>query len=157
MLALTALCLPGAWLYRKASKAVVDLLNPPLPPTLAISPTRHFAMQGQPVRYPPIAELSQPMHRIAGMRINPRTNGLHNTVFNSSLTLRKIPEGTEIKVNLPPNPKLSLGRWSPDASKFAFTNTTDRGIELWIGETSGKARRIEGVRVNEVMGGGGGG
>src|SRR3954467_15151958 len=152
-----ALFLYGAEPYRKPSQAVLDVLNSPLTPTLAISPTRHFAMQGQPVRYPPIAELSQPMHRIAGMRINPRTNGLHNTVFNSSLTLRKIPEGTEIKVDLPPNAKLSLGRWSPDASKFAFTNTTDRGIELWIGDTAGKGHKIEGVRVNEVMGGGGGG
>ena len=32
-------------------------------------------MQGQPVRYPPIAELSQPMLRIAGMR-NAGKNGL---------------------------------------------------------------------------------
>ena len=81
------------------------------------------------------------MLRLAGMRINPKTNGLHNTTFNSSLTLRKIPEGTEIKVDLPPNPKLSLGRWSPDATRFAFTNTTDRGIELWIGDTTGKTRQ----------------
>src|SRR3954447_26827759 len=156
-LLLAALCLPGAELYRKPPKAVLDVLNSPLTPTLAISPTRHFAMQGQPVRYPPIAELAQPMLRIAGMRINPKTNGLHNTVFNSSLTLRKIPEGTKIKVDLPPNAKLSLGRWSPDATRFAFTNTTDRAIELWIGDTAGKAHKIEGVRVNEVMGGGGGG
>src|SRR4051795_10128511 len=144
MLALTALCLPGAELYRKPPKAVLDVLNSPLTPTLAISPTRHFAMQAQPVRYPPIAELAQPMLRIAGMRINPKTNGLHNTVFNSSLSLRKIPEGTEIKVDLPPNAKLTLGRWSPDATHFAFTNTTDRGIELWIGDTAGKAHKIEG-------------
>jgi dipeptidyl aminopeptidase/acylaminoacyl peptidase len=94
------------------------------------------------------------MLRIAGMRINPKTNGLHNTTFNSSLTLRKIPEGTEIKVDLPPNAKLTLGRWSPDATHFAFTNTTGRGIELWLGDTTGKTRKIEGVRINAVMGGG---
>jgi dipeptidyl aminopeptidase/acylaminoacyl peptidase len=152
-----ALVVTGAELYQKPSKAVLDVLNSPTTPSLTINPSRAFAMQGQAVRYPPIAELSQPMLRIAGMRINPRTNGLHNTVFNSSLTLRKIPEGTEIKVELPPNPKLSLGRWSPDARNFAFTNTTDRGIDLYLGDTSGKARRIEGVRVNEVMGGGFGG
>src|SRR4051812_8224192 len=152
-----ALFLFGAEPYRKPPQAVLDVLNSPLTPTLAISPTRHFAMQGQPVRYPPIAELAQPMLRIAGMRINPKTNGLHNTVFNSSLTLRKIPEGTEIKVDLPANAKLSLGRWSPDATHFAFTNTTDRGIELWVGDTAGKAHKIEGVRVNAVMGGAAGG
>ena len=154
LLVLSALFLSGAEPYRKPPKAVLDVLNSPLTPTLAISPTRHFAMQGQPVRYPPIAELAQPMLRIAGMRINPKTNGLHNTVFNSSLSLRKIPEGTEIKVDLPPNAKLTLGRWSPDGTHFAFTNTTDHGIELWIGDTTGKTRKIEGVRINAVMGGG---
>src|SRR4051794_30677619 len=152
-----ALCLQGAELYRKPPKAVLDVLNSPTTPTLALSPTRHFAMQGQPVRYPTIAELAQPMLRIAGMRINPKTNGLHNTTFNNSLTLRKIPEGTEIKVDLPPNPKLTLGRWSPEASHFTFTNTTNSGVELWIGDTSGKTRKVEGVRVNAVMGGRGGG
>ncbi len=156
LLLLAALCLPGAEPYRKPTQAVLDVLNAPVTPTLAINPTRTFAMQGQPVRYPPIAELAQPMLRIAGMRINPKTNGLHNTVFNSALTLRKIPEGTEIKIELPANAKLGLGRWSPDSTRFAVTNTTDRGVELWIGETSGKARKIEGVRINAIMGGGGG-
>src|ERR1035438_6721652 len=154
MLVLAVLLLSGAEPYRKPPQAVLDVLNSPLTPTLAISPTRHFAMQGQPIRYPPIAELAQPMLRIAGMRINPKTNGLHNTTFNSSLSLRKIPEGAEIKVDLPPNAKLTLGRWSPDATHFAFTNTTEHGIELWLGDTTGKTRRIEGVRINAVMGGG---
>jgi len=30
-------------------------------------------------------------------------------------------------------------------------------VELWLGDTTGKSHRVEGVRVNEVMGGGGGG
>src|SRR5664280_565936 len=154
MLVLAVLLLSGAEPYRKPPQAVLDVPKSPLTPTLAISPTRHFAMQGQPVRYPPIAELAQPMLRIAGLRINPKTNGLHNSAFNSSLTLRKIPEGAEIKVDLPPNAKLTLGRWSPDATHFAFTNATGRGIELWLGDTTGKTRKIEGVRINAVMGGG---
>jgi dipeptidyl aminopeptidase/acylaminoacyl peptidase len=160
ILALAALLVFGAEPYRKPSKAILDALNAPMTPTLAINPTHNYAIQGQPVRYPPIAELAEPMLRIAGMRINPKTNGLHNATFNSSLTLRKIPEGAEIKVDLPANPKLSLGRWSPDSNSFAFTNTTATGVELWIGDTTGKARRIEGVHVNTVMspafGGGGG-
>src|ERR1035441_4959566 len=154
LLVLAALFLSGAEPYRKPPQAVLDVLNSPLTPTLAISPTRQFAMQGQPVRYPPIAELAQPMLRIAGMRINPKTNGLHNTTFNSSLSLRKIPEGTQIKVDLPPNAKLTLGRWSPDATHFAFTNTTEHGIELWLGEPTGKTRRTAGGSLNAVMGGG---
>ena len=94
----------------------MDILNSPATPTLSLSPTGAYAIQGRPVRYPPIAELAEPMFRIAGLRINPKTNGLHNTIFNASLTLRKVPEGTEIPVQLPLNPKLSMGRWSPMAA-----------------------------------------
>jgi dipeptidyl aminopeptidase/acylaminoacyl peptidase len=152
---LAALVLCGEEQYRKPSKAVLDVLNAPTTPSLSLSPSRAYAMQGQPVRNPPIAELAEPMLRIAGMRINPKTNGLHNATFNSSLLLRKMPEGTEIPVHLPPNPKLSFAVWSPDGSHFAFSNATANGIELWIGDTAGRTHRVEGARLNAVMGGGG--
>ena len=113
-------------------------------------------MQGSPVRYPPIAELAEPMLRLAGIRINPKTNGLHNATYNTDLTLRKIPEGAEIKVVVPANSKLSMPRWSPDGSHFAFTNATSAGIELWIGDSAtGRTHRLPTVRINEVMDGGG--
>jgi len=148
----------GAEQYQKPPKAVLDILNSPATPALTLDPTHTYAMQGRPVRYPPIAELAQPMLRIAGMRINPATNGLHNVTFNSTLTLRKIPEGAEIKVMLPPNPQLSLGHWSPDGKHFAFTNTTAHAIELWVGDAAtGHTHKIEGLRINDVMGSAGGG
>ena len=152
-----ALAALGAEVYKKPPQAVLDILNAPVTPALSISPTRDFAMQGAPVRNPPIAELAEPMLRLAGIRINPKTNGLHNTTFNTTLSLRRIPEGTQIKVDLPPNPKLSLGRWSPDGKHFTFTNTTAGGIELWVGDTAtGKTHRIPDVHVNGVLGGRGG-
>ncbi len=155
----------GADGYQKPPQTVMDILNSPSIPTLTLNPTNTYAMQGAPVRYPPIAELAMPMRRLAGIRINPLTNGLHNAYFNSSLTLRKIPEGTEIKIALPPNPKLSPAKWSPDGKHFFFTNSTEKGIELWVGEAAtGKTHRLEGIRVNDVFGvtnaptaGGGGG
>jgi dipeptidyl aminopeptidase/acylaminoacyl peptidase len=157
LLSLATLALFSAEPYRKPSKAILDVLNAPTTPTLMLSPTHDFALEGQPVANPPIAELAQPMLRIAGMRINPKTNGLHNATFNSGLTLRKIPSGAEIPVQLPPAPKIAGMRWSTDGKQFAFTNTTAAGIELWIGDTTGKTHKVEGVRLNSVMGGGRGG
>ena len=58
LLVLSALCLSGAEPYRKPPQAVLDVLNAPVTPTLAVNPTHTFAMEGQPVRYPPIAELA---------------------------------------------------------------------------------------------------
>jgi len=157
VLFLGAVFLTGAEVYRKPPQAVLDILNAPVTPALSISPARNFAMQGAPVRNPPISELSQPMLRLAGIRINPKTNGLHNTTFNTTLSLRHIPEGTEIPVDLPANPKLSLGKWSPDGNHFAFTNTTANAIEVYIGDTAtGKTHKIPNVHVNGVFGGRGG-
>jgi dipeptidyl aminopeptidase/acylaminoacyl peptidase len=158
LLVTVALAIFGADGYQQPPKVVMDILNSPPPPPHTPSPTHPNPQPGRPVRYPPIAELAQPMRRLAGIRINPLTNGLHNATFNSSLTLRKVPEGTEIKVTLPPNPKLSLGRWSPDGKHFVFTNSTDKGVEIWVGDAAtGRTHRLEGIRVNDVFGAGGGG
>lgn len=150
----------AAEVYRKPSKAVLDVLNAPTIPVLSVSPNRAYALSGQPVRYPPIAELSQRMLRLAGLRINPQTNGLHNVTFDDKLVLWKLPAGVPIAVELPPSPKLNSEVWSPDGSRFAFTNTTHSGTELWIGETASpapfKPHRVEGVRIDSVMGGRGG-
>src|SRR5215475_14571175 len=89
MLLVCALAGLGAEVYRKPPQAVLDILNAPVTPALSISPTRNFAMQGAPVRNPPISEVGAPMLRLAGIRINPKTNGLHNTIFNTTLSLRR--------------------------------------------------------------------
>jgi len=147
----------GAGDYRSPPRAVLDILNAPMTPTLSLNPARTYAIEGRPLRNPPLAEMAQPMLALAGIRISPRTNGLHAPIFNTTLTLRKIPEGAQIRVTLPPNPRLSPGRWNPAGTRFAFTNTTASGIELWVGTAAtGQARRIPGVRINGVLAGSGG-
>ena len=148
------LLLVSADTYQRPPKEVLDILNAPTTPVLSISPAHNFAIQGSPVRNPPLSELAEPMYRLGGIRINPATNGLHNTVFNSSLVLRRIPSGAEVKLALPPNARLGGARWSADGTHFAFTNTTANGIELWVGETAtGKVRKLSGIKLNEVLGG----
>jgi dipeptidyl aminopeptidase/acylaminoacyl peptidase len=93
------------------------------------------------------------MLRLAGIRINPRTNGLHLSGFSKSIVLVKLPEGTKLPVSLPVGARASGVRWSPDGKQFAFMNTTDNGIDLWIGDpTTGKTRQIAGVKLNAVLG-----
>src|SRR5580700_7789657 len=75
--------------YQKPPQPIMDVLNAPPTPALALNPNHTYAVESQPLRYPPIAELSQPMLRLAGLRINPQNNGLHNIFYSSSLALRK--------------------------------------------------------------------
>ena len=126
-----------------------------------MSPQRDYAILMQPVRYPPIAEVAQPMLRLAGIRIDSNTNGMHLAPAYTSYTIKRISDGADVRVSLPSQPKLGAPAWSPDGKQFAFTNTGVRNIELWIGSTAtGQTRRIEGVAINGVrlvVGGGRGG
>ena len=100
------------------------------------------------------SDLAQPMLRIAGLRINPATNGRHHPPRLVALSLVEVATGNTRKVTgLPANPYLGLPDWSPDGTKFAFTNTVADGIELWIGNVeTAKAEKLEGIKISAILG-----
>jgi dipeptidyl aminopeptidase/acylaminoacyl peptidase len=139
--------------YQKPSKEILDILNAPAPPALGVNPTKTYATLSQAERYPSIAEVSQPMLRLAGMRINPRINGLHLAPSSFAIMLVRLADGVKIPVSLPPNARAGSLRWSDDGKQFAFANSTASGIDLWIGDpTTGKTRNIDGLKLNAVLG-----
>jgi len=142
--------------YKQPAKPVLEALKALPTPVISVSPQRDYAILAQAVRYPSISEVAQPMLRLAGIRIDSNTNGMHLAANYVSFAIRRLSDGAEIKVVLPHDVKLGAPIWSPDGKQFAFTNTTPGGIELWIGVTGiGQSRRIEGLRINGVVVGGG--
>src|SRR5262249_31507090 len=154
-LSIVALVLAEDTVYKQPPKPVLEALKALPTPAISVSPRRDYAIFVQAVRYPSISEVAQPMLRLAGIRIDANTNGIHLAASYSSFMIRRLSDGTEIKPTLPRDAKLGAPVWSPDGTQFAFTNTTGSGIELWIASTStGQARRMEGVRINGVVLGG---
>ena len=140
--------------YKQPPKNVLDVLNAPATPATSVSPAKDKIALLEPLRYPPIAELSQPMLRLAGLRINPNTNGAHRQSYFVKLTLKNIADGKETPVNLPPNAQIISPSWSADGKYLAAGNITPGGIELWIVETTnGKAQKIKNALVNTAFGG----
>src|SRR5262249_36016472 len=114
-----------------------------------------YAIFVQSVRYPSISEVAQPLLRLAGIRIDSNTNGMHLAANYRSFTIRRLADGAEIKPTLPGEAKFVTPIWTADGTQFAFTNTTGTGIALWIASTTtGQARRMEGVHINGVVVGG---
>mgnify|MGYP006195710809 CR=1 FL=1 len=139
--------------YRLPPKDIVDILDAAPLPTAAVSPSGQVLALLERASMPPIAELAQPMLRLAGLRIDPRTSAPHRAQTLKGLSLRSIADGAAIPVTLPPNPRLSWIGFSPDGARFAFTQTRDTGVELWMGDAlTGEARAISTAGLNAVWG-----
>jgi dipeptidyl aminopeptidase/acylaminoacyl peptidase len=140
--------------YQKAPQPISDILNARPTPLVQVSPDGKWLLAIDRLAYPPISDLAQPMLRIAGLRINPATTGRHHPPRFVGLNLVEIATGKSRKIaGLPANPYLGAVEWSPDATRFAFTNTTTGGIELWVADVgSAKAIKLEGFKVSAVVG-----
>lgn len=144
----------GQGSYKAPPKAITDVLSAQATPITSVSPVRDKMALLEPLRYPPISELAQPMLRLAGERVNPNTNGQHRQPYSVSLKLKNITDGRETPVTLPAGAQIIDTQWSPDGKYLAAGNITPAGIELWIIDTStAKASRIRNVYVNTAFGG----
>ena len=146
--------------YVQPPANIVQVFDAELLPQTLVSPNRQLLVLTKARAYPTIAELSQPMLRLAGLRVNAKTNGpfrasgLPDTGIYA-ITLKKIDGGAETAVTLPPQARVSHVKFSPDGSRLAFLQTRDAGIELWIADTAtGSAKAVVSgtERINATTG-----
>jgi dipeptidyl aminopeptidase/acylaminoacyl peptidase len=139
--------------YLLPPKAIVDILDAAPPPSVFLSPTGDAMAVLERDSMPALAEIAQPMLRLGGIRINPKTNGLHRAIRYRTLTIKSPADGSERKVTVPPSPALGWMGFSPDGSRFAFTQTRDDRIDLWVGRTAtGEARAVTDAALNATLG-----
>ncbi|MBW3627842.1 MAG: prolyl oligopeptidase family serine peptidase [Gemmatimonadetes bacterium] len=138
--------------YRIPPDPIPAVVTAEPPPALSLSPDRSgFALLGRRA-LPGIADLAQPELRLAGVRIDPVTNGPSSPAHFHSVTLASVSGGAPRSVDLPPDPRLSELRWSPDGSWLAFVHTTSTGLELWGIETGTARTRRLSDRLNGTLG-----
>src|SRR3954468_15716649 len=121
--------------YQKAPQPISDILNARPTPLVQVSPDGKWLLAADRLPYPPVSDLAQPMLRLAGLRINPATNGRHHPPRFVRLRLYSTTGGPENEIDVR-NAYLSLPEWSQDSRHFAFTNTTENGIELLVGQVN---------------------
>ncbi len=136
-------------IYKLPPKAAIDVLDAAPPPMVVVSPARDRVLIVHRRSMPPISELAQPMLRLAGQRVNPRTSGPHRAPDGVKLVLRRIADGEESVVTAPPDASLQPLGFAPDGKRFAFAATRADRIELWLADSaSGRAEAVTGVALN---------
>ena len=153
LVGLSALYAQGPKGYQTPPDAIAALVNAPSTPGVSFSPDRKWMLLLEQPGYPSIAEVAQPELRLAGIRINPKTNGPSRTNFITGLTLKPIASGSERPVQrMPANPAIQFVSWSPDGSKIAFIHTEEAGLSLWVVDVNSATARMQtGPMINAAM------
>lgn len=139
--------------YKKPPAVVEKILDAPRLPNLVASPDGKTVVLAEPAPAPSIVELSQPMLRLAGLRINPNTSGPHLPVGARSVVVKDLATGTEKPVRTPAGARIQALAWSPDSRYLAFTTTNNEGIDLWIvNPATGESKALTGRTLDAVTG-----
>lgn len=123
--------------YRMPPPEVAAIVDAPPTPGVSLSPDRSLLLLSERPNLPGIADLAQPELRLAGIRINPATNGPSQPRFVTGLSLLDIATQQQFPVTgLPGEPRITSVSWSPDGSHIAFLHTSTDGVELWVADIS---------------------
>ncbi len=139
--------------YQLPDPTVVNLIDAAPTPEARISPDGNRILMLLRPSLPSLEEVAQEELRLAGLRINPKTNSSSRAFYFNNLKIRTIGSGEEVGFSgLPENLKIENVSWAPDGSKIAFTLTKEDGLELWVAEVdSRKARRLSLPLINDAM------
>ncbi len=121
--------------YQKPSDEILDLVEFERPPSVQYDDDKNYMVFLYRDNYKSISDLSEKELRLGGLRINPKTNIGSRVTFYNNVKIKKLKSknsSAEQVSGLPDNPKLTNLAWSPNQTKIALTNTTEKGVELWV-------------------------
>ncbi len=138
--------------WQSPPEDVMKVLHAPQLPRAWTAPTGDYLLLADPVLYPPLAELAGPMHKLAGIRVNPATNGYHGQHGGTSARLVRVEDGATTPLELPEGAEVLGVEWTVDGRRFALTVGHPDHIGLWVGSPEGEVVEIEGLALNPLLG-----
>ena len=138
--------------WQSPPEELLEVLHAPQLPWVWTAPTGEYLLLADPVLYPPLAELAAPMHKLAGIRVNPAINGRHGRHGGTSPRLVRVEDGVTTPLDLPADAEVYDVEWTVDGQHFALTVGHTDHIGLWVGSVEGEVTRIEDLALNPLMG-----
>lgn len=145
-----------AAVYQTPPKEIADLLLAKPTPAVSIDGKAEWILFSERNSYPSVEELAMPEYRIAGLRLNPNNYSPSRQNYINNFSLKNIKTNQTFQVTGLPSP-LYAGNlsWNPAENKIAFTNTTQKGVDLYIIDiATKKATKTNKAYLNTVLGSG---
>ena len=140
--------------YKMPPKAIADIVDAPATPGVSISPDKKQILIMERSTLTSIEELSQPELRLAGLRMNPATNGRSRSSYYTGLVIQNIQTGKKRKVKgLPSDGRISNITWSPNGKHIALSVTKGTQINLYVVNVkNGKGKLLLKSALNAIWG-----
>lgn len=140
--------------YQKPSAEILALADYERAPSVNMDSKKEYMLLSYRNTYKTLDDLNQEEMKLGGLRVNPITNISSTVTYINNLKLRKVAEKVEKQVTgLPENARIANLSWSPNEKKVAFTNTTNKGVELWIIDVAtASAKKITSDNLNANLG-----
>jgi len=152
LILLGSLC-AGRAEYLRAPEEIGKILAAPRTPSISVNPARTHALLLEADGHPSIAELAQPMLRLAGHRINPRNNAERDLSLLRSVTLVDLASLRRTLLAFPAEARLGRPVWLGSGAWFAIAAVFPARVELWRGEVaSGRVSPVPNLRLNAALG-----
>ena len=119
--------------FQVPAQEILQLADADMPPSISTDRKAENAFLSYRSRYKTLNELAETELRLAGLRINPVTNINSRETFVEKITYYDLKTSKEKTIaGLPEKGRFSNPSWNSAQSKYAVTNTTDKGVELWV-------------------------
>lgn len=140
--------------YQQPHQDILSLADVTPAPLMSLNNESTLALLMYRSSFKSIDELSEEEYRLAGLRINPKTNISSRARYYTNLKLLDVATGKEMDVEgLPLNPRITNIRWSNSQNHIAFTNIATESLDLWILDVNERtAKRLSDKPLNANMG-----
>lgn len=140
--------------YQVPPQEILELVKVDRAPSVVMDSKKQVLAFLYSNMYKTIEEVSEQELKLAGLRINPKTNNVSGARYYTKLSIQLSRSAEPVFVKgLPANPKLTNISWSPDEQYIAATNIVSNGLELWVIDVKAQsARKISGANLNGNMG-----
>ena len=152
LLATAAAQEPAAAGWLEPPPVIKKLVLASPPPSSSLSPQGSWLVLTTREALAGVDVVARPHLKLAGMRIDPATWGRQLGTKVTAIELRSLPDGRTHRVDVEPG-HWSGPIWAADERAYALIRNVDGGGELWLADKpTAKPRRIDGVRLNQVLG-----
>lgn len=137
--------------WQSPPEEILKVLNAPNLPQVYTSPTGEYLLLLDPIIYPSLEEMAGPMHKLAGMRVDPRTNYYHGRHGSVGPRLVRIEDGKTTELDFPNDKEVVGVRWTVDGQQFAMMVKYSDHIGLWTGNVQGEMKRMKDIAINPLI------